>query len=80
MSEGFMTKKSKAEELFGAAFSVPRDPRSQAYKDGVLAALRYRYEGLSVKAQNPYSIGTAECDAFFSGIDEGNRIFRDQEK
>lgn len=63
-----------AEKLFKDAFSVPRDPRSQEYKDGVLAALKYRLEG--VKIQMPYAAGTAQADAFYSGLTEGHGIYR----
>lgn len=65
---------AKAEELFTKAFNVPREPRSDAYKRGVMAALIYRFAG--IKAQAPYKEGTAELDAFLSGCDEGHRIWR----
>ena len=63
-----------AQELFAAAFSVSRDPRSDAYKAGVLAVLRLHVEG--VRVRQPYRMGTAEADAFSSGCGEGHLIFR----
>ncbi|MBB3118373.1 hypothetical protein [Pseudoduganella violacea] len=63
-----------AYELFSAAFSVPRDPRSPAYKQGVLAALKFRIEGRRIL--KPYEAGTAEDDAYYAGIAEGHAIWR----
>ncbi|MBX9726735.1 MAG: hypothetical protein K2X09_05665 [Rickettsiales bacterium] len=62
------------DQLFAAAFAVPRDPRSAAYKLGVRAALQFRIEGVRIK--RPYVVGSAECDAFSSGLDEGHGIWR----
>lgn len=63
-----------AQQLFDAAFApkIHRDPRSDAYKIGVMAGLRFRID--SVKPALPYEIGTAEADAWFAGTDEGRRI------
>lgn len=66
------------ETLFHEAFSTPRDPRSDEYKAGVRATLRFRFQGQAVKC--PYALGTAQADAFFSGIDEGNLIWRQYRK
>jgi hypothetical protein len=63
-----------ARELFNEAFSVSRDPRSDAYKAGVIAVLRLHVEG--VRVRQPYRLGTAEADAFSSGCGEGHLIFR----
>lgn len=66
---------SKAQELFDAAFAGPRDPRSEAYRVGVLETLRYRTGELTRnKCQRPYELGTAEADAWFSGTQEGHAI------
>lgn len=67
----------KAEALYKEAFSVPRDPRSDAYKRGVLAALSYRFAGISTNENCPYKPGTAEYDAFAAGCDEGHRRWRE---
>ncbi len=67
-------KISQAQRLFDAAFAEEtyRDQRSDAYKRGVLDALRFKTgEGPSPKATRPYELGTAECDAWFSGLNEG---------
>ncbi len=69
--------KDKAEELFQAAFSTPRTPRSDEYKGGVRAALRYHAHG--EKIQCPHTPGTAQADAWFSGIGEGHSLWRESE-
>lgn len=63
------------DRLMAAAFNRPRDPRSDAYKLGVRELLKCKTMG--VKFHCPYRMGTAEADAFYSGSDEGNRIWRD---
>jgi hypothetical protein len=67
---------AQAEALFKEAFSGPRDPRSDAYKRGVMAALVYRFAVLGVSKNCPYQPGTAEHDAFSAGCDEGHLIWR----
>ena len=64
-----------ADEIFKDAFSGHRDPRSTEYKQGVLAALKFRLEG--VRISNPFPEGTAASDAFHSGVDEGHGRWRD---
>lgn len=63
-----------ADQLFTAAFAVPRDPRSPAYKAGVRAALQFRIEGRRIPKM--YEPGTAEDDAYYAGIAEGHAIWR----
>ena len=63
-----------ADQLFNAAFAVPRDPRSPAYKAGVRAALQFRIEGRRIPRL--YEPGTAEDDAYYAGITEGHAIWR----
>jgi hypothetical protein len=65
------------DELMQEAFdpSRHRDPRSDEYKAGVRAALEYRIN--CKKISMPYQVGTAQADAFFSGLDEGHRIWSD---
>jgi len=65
-----------ATSLFEAAFHPHREPRSEAYRAGVLAALRYRL-GEAEHVECPYRPGTAESDAFFSGVDEGHQRARE---
>lgn len=62
---------SKAQDIYSAAFSKPRDPRSAEYKKGVLDVLRFRF-GESQSVRCAYRAGTAQADAYFSGCDEGN--------
>lgn len=61
------------ERLMHAAFNTARDPRSFAYKLGAQELLKHRAMG--VKFVCPYTLGTAEADAFFSGSDEGRMIW-----
>lgn len=66
------------EQVMQSAFrDGTRTPRSPAYQDGCRAALAYRFEGRRIAV--PFVIGTAEADAFFSGVDEGHRRFREHE-
>ena len=68
-----------AEALFEAAFHPHREPRSDAYKAGVLAALRYRL-GEAEHVECPHQPGTAERDAFFAGVSEGHSLAREVEE
>ena len=60
--------------LFEDAFTTPRGSRSDEYKQGVLAALRFRFD--SEKISCPFAQGTAAADAFFSGLEEGHTLWR----
>lgn len=62
------------DQLFAAAFDMPRDPRSPEYKAGVRAALSFRIDGLPIR--HPYPAGSAADDAFAAGIQEGHAIWR----
>jgi hypothetical protein len=62
------------DELMKCAFDVPRDLRSAEYKQGVRDTLIFRIEGDQMVM--PYKIGTAQCDAYFAGREEGHRIWR----
>ena len=64
-----------AQTIFDNAFPATREPRSEAYKAGVLAAIRFRL-GEQPGIEHPFQPGTAEADAFHSGIDEGHAIVR----
>lgn len=66
-----------AQSVFEQAFKPLRAPRSEAYKQGVLATLRVRID----KQQwvpCPYVEGTAESDAFFAGVEEGCDLSPDE--
>ena len=67
-----------AKALFDAAFAGPRDPRSDAYKAGVLAALRYRIDG--DRMINPFPPASAESDAWYAGSQEGHALWRGWQK
>lgn len=64
-----------AQQLFDEAFAAHklRTPRSAAYKAGVLTALESKLKETRT-ALPYYTPGTAECDAYFAGQDEGNLI------
>lgn len=66
---------SKAMEIFEAAFSTSRAARSEEYKAGVLAALRFRLQEAD-GVPCGYEMGTASADAYFAGCDEGHRLAR----
>jgi len=67
-------------KLYDKAFTPGRDPRSGPYKTGILDALRFRAgEGPNPKELLPYPLGTAECDAWFSGLTEGHTRWRNHE-
>lgn len=65
------------DRILAAAFAPEtfRTPRSPEYKTGTRAALMFRLAGTHVEC--PYTIGTAKADAWFSGIEEGHRLWRD---
>lgn len=62
-----------AQAVFDNAFRPGRAPRSEAYKQGVLACLQVRIDGLK-HANCPYAQGTAESDAYFAGVEEGREL------
>lgn len=64
-----------AQELFKYAFRGQRDKRSDEYKAGVLASLKFRLKE-SQRIPVPYESGTAQSDAFFAGVSEGHQIAR----
>jgi hypothetical protein len=66
------------EQLLARAFAPARHrtPCSPEYRLGVLAALKYRMQGISMEL--PYAVGTAQADAWFAGANEGHRLYREQ--
>ena len=67
--------KPKAAAVFERAFFPGREPRSKAYREGVLQTLQHRLDGTPYPPL-PYRLGTAERDAYFSGMDEGHVLAR----
>lgn len=67
-----------AQQLYDTAFHPSREPRSDAYKKGVLAALRYRASSTPIICK--YIQGTAEHDAFNAGCIEGHAIWEEHRK
>jgi hypothetical protein len=62
------------DDLMAKAFPPGRDPRSAEYKAGVRAMLEKCLNGKPLPM--PYERGTAQCDAYFAGWDEGSLIYR----
>jgi hypothetical protein len=65
---------SIVDSLMDAAFHEARQARSAEYKEGARAALEAKVSGARV--HSPYRSGTAQCDAFYSGVNEGNQLWR----
>jgi len=65
------------EHLMKLAFDRPREPRSDAYKNGVRAVLAFRANS-TFDISAPYAAGSAERDAFIAGMDEGREVWRSQ--
>ncbi len=65
-----------AASLFEVAFHPNREPRSEAYKAGVLAAMKLRL-GEAASINCSYPPGSAERDAFYSGVSEGHHRVRE---
>lgn len=62
------------DSLMIATFDKPRDPRSAAYKAGARALFARFLHGTAIRCA--YPAGSAENDAFYAGIDEGNLVMR----
>lgn len=58
-----------------AAFAQPRMQRSGFYLAGINGALRL--QACSEPMRCPWRAGSAECDAFYAGVDEGLALWRD---
>jgi len=63
-----------AQAVFDKAFQLGREPRSEAYKQGVMHCLRVRIDGMERGKKCPYAPGTAEADAYYAGISEGREL------
>lgn len=70
-----------AQRVFDHAFrpETGREPRSPQYREGVLALLKFRMAE-SESLECPYGLGTPECDAWFSGTDEGRALARERNR
>lgn len=72
--------------LFERAFTATREPRSRAYQEGVLALLEWRDRRMgtapgtperdAVVLACPYAVATAEHDAWYAGVAEGQLLWR----
>lgn len=63
------------EDVMATRFSRG-EARSPEYKAGVRAVLEHRALGRGVK--NPFAAGTAQSDAWFAGLADGNALWREQ--
>ena len=61
--------------LFAQTFGRPREPRSEAYRQGAWSAMQHAVGGGKAPAC-PYAAGTAESDAWYAGRDEGRQAAR----
>lgn len=50
--------------------------RSNEYVAGIRCVLEYRALGRAVAL--PFAVGTAQADAWYAGLEEGNRLWREQ--
>ena len=66
----------KTEKLFLMALGQQKSPKSDAFKQGLLAALAYRATGIKVSLNCPYATGTANFEEFLAGADEGHKSWR----
>lgn len=67
---------STAQRLYGEAFNTDRQPRSDAYKLGVLSALRHRTGETETVDRPDYPVGSAKLDAWCAGVEEGGSRWR----
>ena len=63
-----------AQAVFDKAFSPGREPRSDAYKQGVMHALRVRIDGVDHGKYSPHVPGSSEADASPAAIAAGPAI------
>ena len=68
-----MGSQPTVDQLFNNAFPAGRPVRSEEYRQGVKDMLRLRLEGLELHQW--YKPGTAEADAWISGLAEGSAIW-----
>lgn len=50
------------------------DRRSPEYRRGMVDVFRFRLEGWHIVP--PYPLGTSQADAYFSGNERGNELWR----
>lgn len=64
---------SKALRVFDLAFPPTRSDRNRAYRAGVLDTLLKQLDGIPGISM-PYQLGSAEFDAYLSGVEEGKTL------
>jgi hypothetical protein len=66
----------EVDRVVAAAFDRPRNPRSVEYREGVRALLMHRATGGRLLCH--FTVGTAQADAFFAGVEEGKALWQAQ--
>ncbi len=64
---------ARADRIVEEAFPTHGTPRSEVFKKGAAAILKYLLVGQPVLCF--YDTATVEHDAFYAGVDAGKRIF-----
>lgn len=63
----------RAERVVEEAFPRHNTPRSEEYKAGARAILKYLLAGNPIVC--PFDPATAQHDAFYAGVDAGKRMY-----
>ncbi len=63
----------RAERVVEEAFPRHNTPRSEEYKAGARAILKYLLAGNPILC--PFEPATAEHDAYYAGVDAGKRMY-----
>ena len=69
----FEAEYARAERIVESAFPQHGTPRSDVFKSGAAAILKYMLAGRPVLC--PHDPGTVEHDAFYAGVDAGKKIY-----
>ncbi|MER2623559.1 MAG: hypothetical protein ABTS22_06435 [Accumulibacter sp.] len=64
---------ARAVRIIDEAFPRHGTPRSDVFKAGASALLKYLLAGTPVRC--PYEPGTVEYDAFYAGVESGKKIY-----
>ena len=74
----FEAEYARAARIVEAAFPRHGTPRSDVFKAGAAAILKYMLAGRPVLC--PHDPGTVEHDAFYAGVDAGKKIYCNTEE
>jgi hypothetical protein len=62
-------EQSEIDALARERFAPGKTPRSEAFKAGWVAGIKWKLYGVQVEF--PYVVGTPQADAYFAGVDDG---------